>query len=155
MEKYDGSGLLAKQQIYAKDENGRMRAVGADFPMKVEVVNGSESPGPSSPVNILGAGAVAGSAFYPASGTVTKEIDITVFFGASNQVTQANFNSYVVDINGRQTVLPGLRENISIAQVNSAAVGDIVNYTIPVGCRLKFEYTTPTGGGTLNIKGVV
>ncbi|KAA8750116.1 hypothetical protein [Paenibacillus sp. UASWS1643] len=156
MSKYDGSHLLANQQIYARDENGKMRAVGADFPLPMKQVEGGSSGGPRT-VTILGAGSAAGSATYPptAESAVAKDTDITIYFGGGASTT-GTFTSCLIDINDRKTALPGIRENgASISQVNTANVGDVVSYTIPALCRLRIEYTAPTGGGTLSIKGVV
>ncbi|MEK4273112.1 hypothetical protein [Paenibacillus sp. FSL R7-0026] len=131
-------------------------------PTKVFVVNGDsigtgEGGGTGAPqtVSILGAGSAVGSAAYPASGVVERSTDITVYYGSSNQATTGTFSTFLIDINNRQSILPGIRQNVSIAQVTSANVGDVVTYTIPAGCKLRVEYTAPTGGGTLSIKGVV
>ncbi|MCF7753354.1 hypothetical protein KQ941_02785 [Paenibacillus xylanexedens] len=152
----DANGVFAGQQIYAKDEQGRMRAVGADFPMPMKSVDGGSSGGVGT-VTILGAGSAAGNATYPptAESAVLKDTDITIYFGGGASTT-GTFTSFLIDINDRKTALPGIRENgASISQVNTANVGDVVSYTIPALCRLRIEYTAPTGGGTLSIKGVV
>ncbi|WP_433581610.1 hypothetical protein [Paenibacillus amylolyticus] len=131
-------------------------------PTKVFVVNGDdigsgEGGGSGAPqtVSILGAGSAVGNATYPASGTVEKSTDIMVYFGSSNQATTGTFSTFLIDVNSRQSVLPGIRQNVGIAQVTSANVGDVVAYSIPAGCRLRIEYTAPSGGGTLSIKGVI
>jgi hypothetical protein len=157
MGKYGANpGLNADQQIYARDETGKMRAVGVDFPMPMKQVDGGSSGGAKT-VTILGAGSAAGSATYPATSenAVAKDTDITIYFGGGASTT-GTFTSFLIDINDRKTALPGIRENgASISQVNTANVGDVVSYTIPALCRLRIEYTAPAGGGTLSIKGVV
>jgi hypothetical protein len=76
-------------------------------------------------------------------------------FGSSNEATTGQFSTFLVDLNGKESVFPGIRSNISIAQVTTCNVGDVVNYTIPAGCKLRIKHTAATGGGTLSIKGVV
>lgn len=156
MARKDASSLFADQQIFARDENGKMRAIGMDFPMPMKLVDGGSSGGVGT-VTILGAGSAAGNATYPptAESAVLKDTDITIYFGGGASTT-GTFASFLIDINDRKTTLPGIRENgASISQVNTANVGDVVSYTIPALCRLRIEYTAPTGGGTLSIKGVV
>ncbi|SHN52641.1 hypothetical protein SAMN04487896_0232 [Paenibacillus sp. ov031] len=130
-------------------------AIGLGNPMLVEVV-GSDEPGGGSgeTVTILEAGAAAGNESYPSTGVAERKIDITIYFGGSAAGTTSTFSTFLIDINNRQTVLPGIRSNVSIAQVTTANVGDVVDYSIPQGCRLRIDYTAPTGG-TLSIKGVV
>ncbi|GAB1154510.1 hypothetical protein YWY31_05350 [Paenibacillus illinoisensis] len=105
-------------------------------------------------VTLLSVGTTAGSVEYPSEPTGT-DIEITINYGGSTNATQGTFNTYIVDLNGKKSVLPGVRNNINIAQINQASVGDLVSYIIPVGCILRIEYTTPNGGGTLSIKGVL
>ncbi|WP_413373329.1 hypothetical protein [Paenibacillus taichungensis] len=132
---------------------------------KVYVVNGSDigsgegggGGGTADPeiITILGSGSAANTVNYPASGSVKRSTDITVTYGSSTAATTGTFTTFLVDINDRESVLPGIRNNISIAQVTSANVGDVVDYTIPAGCKLRIKYSAPSGGGTLSIKGVV
>lgn len=105
-------------------------------------------------VTLLSAGATAGSVQYPSEPTGT-DIEITLNYGGSTNATQGTFNTYIIDLNGKKAVLPGVRNNINIAQINQASVGDLVSYIIPVGCILRIEYTAPNGGGTLSIKGAL
>lgn len=105
-------------------------------------------------VTLLSAGASAGSVQYPSEPTGT-DLEITLNYGGSTNATQGTFNTYIIDINGKKAVLPGVRNNINIAQITQASVGDLVSYIIPVGCILRIEYTAPNGGGMLSIKGVL
>lgn len=142
------------QQIYTKDETVQYKPVSADNPLALYQVNcGGDAS--SEPISILGAGTVAGSTFYPNDGVTIRDTDIVVYYGSSTAATTATFDTFLIDINNRKSVLPGIRQNQRFAQVTSANVGDVVLYTVPAGCIFKVEYTAPTGGGTINIKGVV
>ncbi|UPK45871.1 hypothetical protein [Paenibacillus pabuli] len=147
-----GGTPLADQQIATRDENGFLRPVSPDNPIYTKPADDSGSGGGQT-VTILGTGTAAGNVSYPSTGVADKNTDITIYFGGSTTGTTGTFSTFLIDINNRQTVLPGIRSNVSIAQVTTANVGDIVDYSIPKGCKLRIDYTAPTGG-TLSIKGV-
>ncbi|MEN1985277.1 hypothetical protein [Paenibacillus hubeiensis] len=151
----DGGYLLPAQRMFMKNAEGETAEVGPNNPMAVYIVGEGPTPIPDPEViNILGTGTAAGSADFPKDSSMKKATDITVTYGGSAANTTATFTTFLVDINGRETVLQGVRNNVSIGLVSSANVGDVVDYSIPVGCKLRIKYTAPANG-TVNIKGVV
>lgn len=137
--------------MFVKITDDQGRPIGPDNPLLFAMASGGS---PATEVSILGTGTAAGSVQYPDEASLTEK-SITLNFGASNDTTTATFNTYLIDLNGKKSLFPGIRSNIQIKQVTSANVGDTVAYQLPPGCKIRVEYTAPVGGGTLSIKGVV
>ncbi|WP_429368688.1 hypothetical protein [Paenibacillus sp. DS2015] len=101
-------------------------------------------------ITLINALAVAGNGEYAA---VTAK-SITVEFYGSAVGTTATFSFYLVGLSGTKRVFAGIRKTVSIEQVTTAVVGDIVSFSVPAGYKLRIENTVAVGG-TVTAKGTV
>lgn len=123
--------------------------------MFVQLVEGGGDDGGSEGevIQLLKAGAAAGSVKYPDKAT-TSPVTVTIEYDASNDATTAAFTSYIVGPTGKPRLLEGAKISPSIDITSTAAVKEVVQYAIPAGYYLKIEYTAPSGGGTISITAV-
>lgn len=94
-------------------------------------------------ITVINASAVAGVGEY--TGALAKSKSITLEFYGAGAAT-STFSFYLVGPSGVKRVAAGIRKTVSIEQVTTAVVGDIVSFGVPAGYKLRIENTLPVGG---------